>query len=349
MGRQGLSFPPKTNAVDALTHGLASYALTRALFPRASRITATGVVLAGTVADLDGLSVKFGPSTFLIWHRTFLHSLAGALVIAILFSLAVIFVQRNIATKDPLNLILAATLGASLLHVGLDLCQNDGLEALWPFRTGRYSANWLAHFDLWILLILLAGALFPQLLALVTEEIGAKSKAPRGRVGALLALLGIGLYLGARAILHSNAVALLDSRTYSGEMPRRIAALAESDSPFHWRGIVETERSLRELDLDLGPRTRFNPDAGIISFKPEASPPLEAAQNTEIASQFLRIAKFPKATVEKTNTGFRVEIRDLAYPRDAHSGMRVSAVMDLDPNARVLDQQLIWDRASREP
>jgi len=34
----------------------------------------------------------------------------------------------------------------------------------------------LLIFDLWILLILLAGVLLPQLLALVTEEIGAKSE-----------------------------------------------------------------------------------------------------------------------------------------------------------------------------
>ena len=42
--------------MDPVTHGLASYALARAAFPRASRTTLVAVVLAGTVADLDRLT-----------------------------------------------------------------------------------------------------------------------------------------------------------------------------------------------------------------------------------------------------------------------------------------------------
>jgi len=84
---------------------------------------------------------------------------------------------------------LVALLAACSLHLAMDLTQNESVRLLWPFRSQHYSAEWVAHFDLWILLILLAGVLLPQLLALVTEEIGAKSESPRGRLGAIIALV----------------------------------------------------------------------------------------------------------------------------------------------------------------
>jgi inner membrane protein len=235
-------------------------------------------------------------------------------------------------------------LSACTLHVAMDLAQNESVQFLWPFRTQRCSADWVAHFDLWILVILLAGVLLPQLLALVTEEIGAKSKAPRGRIGAIVALLAILIYIGGRFILHGNAVAMMEARTYRREMPRRVAAFAESDSPFHWRGLVETERAFHDLDLNLAPGSSFNPDSAVVSYKPESSAALDAARSTESVRRFLQAAKFPKATAEKTNTGYRVEIRDLAEQRDARSGPRVIAIVETDLNAKVLSDELAWDR-----
>ena len=67
--------------MDAFTHGLASYAVTRAVFPRASRATMLAAILAGSAANLDYLSASFGPSVFLDWHRTATHSLLGILIV----------------------------------------------------------------------------------------------------------------------------------------------------------------------------------------------------------------------------------------------------------------------------
>src|SRR5258708_7804388 len=303
--------------MDAFTHGLASYAITRAVFPRASSTTLIVAILAGAAADLDQLSAGVSPSAFLDWHRTYTHSVVGTLGVTIVFCIA-----------------------ASTLRTAMDLTQNESVQVLWPFRAQRYSADWVAHFDLWILLMLLAGALLPQLLALVTEEIGAKSKAPRGRIGAIIALLAIFIYVGARFILHGNAVAMMEARTYRGELPRRVAAFAESDSPFHWHCIVEAERAFHDLDLNLAPGSLFTPDAAAIFYKPESSAPLDAARNTESVRRFLLAAKFPKATVEKTNTGYRVQLRDLAEQREARSGPRVIAVVETDPNAKVLSHAI---------
>src|SRR6267378_3168936 len=306
--------------MDVFTHGLASYSVTRAAFPRASRTTLLAAVLAGGAADLDQLSAYVGPSAFLEWHRTATHSILGTLVIVAAFLVVASLTARNKPQADAIRTVFLALLAACSLHVAMDLTQNESVQLLWPFRSQHYSAEWVAHFDLWILLILLAGVLLPQLLALVTEEIGAKSKSPRGRFGAIIALAAMVIYVGGRAILHANGVAVMEARTYRGELPRRVAAFAESDSPFHWRGIVETERAFHELDLKLAAGASFNPDAAVVYYKPESSAPLDAARATDSVRRFLETARFPKASVEKTTTGYRVQIRDLAEERDARSG-----------------------------
>jgi inner membrane protein len=332
--------------MDALTHGLASYALTRVAFPNVSRATTIGVMVASVVADVDVLSANFGPAAFLSWHRTYSHSSVGAVVIAALVSCGVWLAQRKRPVRDSVKIVFAAAFGASVLHVGMDLCQNDGIAVLWPFRSQRYSADFVAYFDLWILLILLAGVLLPQLLRLVSEEIGAKSKAPRGRIGAMIALVTIGLYIAGRAILHGNAVAMMESRTYRGELARRVAAFAESDSPLRWHGIVETERALHDLEVELGPGASFSPDSAMVSYKPAESPALAAARYTVTARRFLQVAKFPKATVEQTRTGFRVEIREFSAQRGGPWARGVAAVVKTDSNARITNEELVWDERS---
>ena len=330
--------------MDVLTHGLASYSLTRAAFPGASRATLLAATLAGAAADLDQLSVYESPSAFLAWHRTATHSIVGMLVIVAAFLAVVFLTTRNKQQANPIGAVSLALLAACSLHVAMDLTQNESVQLFWPFRGQRYSADWVAHFDLWILLIFLAGALLPQLFALVTEEIGAKSRAPRGRIGAILALLAVFTYIGARSILHGNAVAMMEARTYRGESPRGVAAFAESDSPFHWRGIVETERAFHDLDLGLASGSSFNPDAAVVYYKPQASAPLDAARTTESVRRFLEVAKFPKATVEKTTAGYRVQLRDLAQQQEARSGPRVTAIVETDANAKVLSEELAWDQ-----
>jgi len=137
---------------------------------------------------------------------------------------------------------------------------------------------------------------------------------------------------------------MMEARTYRGELPRRVAAFAASDSPFHWRGLVETERAFDDLDLNLASGSSFNPDAAVVYYKPESSASLDAARATESIRRFLEAAKFPKATVEKTNTGYRVQLRDLALRQETRFGPRVIAIVETDPNAKVLSDALAWDQ-----
>src|SRR5258708_3132667 len=218
---------------DPLTHALASYTLKRAAFPRVAPRATIAMLIAGTVADVDLLSAYLSPSAFLTFYRTYSHSLLAALLFSVLVTLP--FLRRKSAATEKrtfLFSIFGDALAASILHLLMDLCQSAGVELFWPISTRRFALDWVSHVDLWMLGILLAGLLRPMSTGWVTEEIGAKSKGPRGKVGASLAFATLILYIVLRFVLHGNAIAALESRTYRGESPRNAAAFAESDSPF---------------------------------------------------------------------------------------------------------------------
>ena len=334
--------------MDPLTHALASYTLKRAAFPGVSRSVTLVIVIAGTIADLDFFSRYLGPSAYLSFDRTYFHSLLAAFVIALLTALPFFFIKpKDPATKPSRATVLTATLAAALFHVLMDLCQSSGVELLWPFSSRRFALDWLPHLDLWLLGILLAGTFLPLIAGLVTEEIGARKKGPRGRLGATLSLAVVLLYLIVRSALHGNAIAALESRTYRGELPHKAAAFAESNSPFLWHGIVETERALHDVDVPVGLGSDFDPSSAVTTYKPEPSPALDAIRASAVARRFVEVARFPKASVEQTQTGYHVILRDLRDTRNATSGLPVQALIDTDPSGKILSDELAWVPSSR--
>ncbi|MBZ5528980.1 MAG: metal-dependent hydrolase [Acidobacteriia bacterium] len=337
--------------MDPLTHALASYATARAFFPRASRKILFAALAAGTLADADRIAVLLGPSAWLRVQGSWLHSLPGALLLAAMVAGVFLVLPRGktqpqTAPLPRAPLFAAAGLGA-LLHVALDLCQSDGVALLWPLSARRTALDWTGATDPWILALLLAGVLFPALLRLVTEEIGAKEKGPRGRAAAVWTLAAICACLGARGVLHERAVALMDACTYRGELPLRVAAFPETLSPFRWRGIVETRSALHLLALNAGPGAALDPEAALDIFKPEPTKILEAAQNTESARRFLAVARFPKATMEKTPDGYRVELHDLRYAAAGNSERAMSVFVLFNSEGTILEQGIVWETAAR--
>lgn len=338
--------------MDLITHALASYTLKRAAFPAAQRAATIGIIAAGTLADMDHLSAFFGPSAYLALYRTYLHSLVAVALLTLLLTLApvlwIFLRNRNPADSGvviPLQWP-AYCFAAALLHLLMDLCQTEGVELLWPFSSRRFALDWTAHLDLWIAAILLAAILVPKLSSLVTEEIGGKSKGPRGKVGATVAIVAVVLYAALRALLHGNALATVESRSYRGESPRRAAALPDNISLFHWYGIVETERALHELDLNVGPFSSFDPESARTSYKPEPSIALDAARDTSSARRFLAATRFPKAAMERTESGLRITLRSYVNPSGNRTARQVQAAVDTDSAGKVLSDRIEWDPAS---
>jgi membrane-bound metal-dependent hydrolase YbcI (DUF457 family) len=332
--------------VDIVSHGLASFAVARGFFPRSGKVAMVAAIAAGVLADADWVCVYFGPSAFLTWHRTCFHSILSAVLLAIV--LAAIFRPILKEMKEPqaprLLPVFLAALCTSVLHVAMDACQSSGVMLLWPFNSRRFALDWLPDLDPWILTILVACIAVPELLRLVSSEIGAKEKKPRGQTGALIGLAFLVLYTGARATLHSNALAALESRTFHGEAARRAAALPESLSLVAWHGIAETESALDEMEVDAAATGTLDADLSQQLFKPQGSPALERAEKTAVARRFLGIAQMPKAGVEKTNSGYQVVFRDLRYAASGERAREIAALVELDFNNAVTSEQLVWAR-----
>lgn len=298
------------------------------------------MIAAGTLADVDLLCIWFGPPAYLAWYRTYTHSVVAAVVIAAIGFLIVVALGGK--AKQTLTGFLLASSLAAAMHLLLDVCQSDGAMLLWPLRTTRFAANLLPGFDPWILTLLIAGIALPELFRLVGSEIGAKEKAPRGRNGAIVALALIAVYCGARYTLHSNGVAALDAHTYHGESPRRLGAFPDTLSIFTWHGVVETQSMLCQAEVPVGPGGRFDAETAICQHKPESSPELMAAQQTDPVRVFLKATRFPRATVERMPDGYEVLIRSLEGSPAENSGRRVAARILLSEDAKVRSEELVW-------
>jgi membrane-bound metal-dependent hydrolase YbcI (DUF457 family) len=333
--------------VEPVTHALTSLALARVTQKRLPRFGTAILILSGVAVDLDYVSYFAGPGAFLRFHRAVLHSLPGILVLVSVIAGVFCWMNRKLPAKKPtvpLPFIAALTfacLGASW-HLVLDLSSAEGLQLLWPFRVSSFAWNLTTNFDLWILILLLAGLFLPALFRLVSDEIGERGNTEGLRRGASITMLLMFAYLGARGILHRHAVDLLYSREFHGRAPVFVGAFPQPGSPFDWRGVVFTESTIEELNFSLAPGAQFDPDRSQTHFKPEESPVLEAGEQTAVARTFLNYARFPLASVYPLEDGSRFELRDLQFARDDASPANIMVQVDFDAILRVKREEFLF-------
>jgi membrane-bound metal-dependent hydrolase YbcI (DUF457 family) len=298
------------------------------------------MLVAGTLADIDLVTVLFGPAAYFFGRRTYTHSVVGLLlIIAISAGIAFFCDARK---KEKVATILGAVSLAAAIHLALDLCGSDGVALLWPFRANRFALDWLPAVDAWILALLLAGILLPELFRLVTSEIGAKEKAPRGRNGAVIALICIVAYIGVRGVLHSSAINLLDAHTYHSEIAQRSGAFATTSSPVVWHGVVETQSNLCVVAVPVSGAVRFDPEAGVCWHKPEDSAALAAAEKTDPVNKFLQATQFPRAGVTHLDASTLVVLRDMRDEAQVQTSHRIAVVVSLDAKSQVQSANFVW-------
>ena len=235
--------------MEPVTHALTSLALARVGQRRLPRFGTAMLVVAGVAPDLDYASYIGGASSFLRYDRTLLHSLPSSLVLAIALALAFYFLalhRDNETSGLEDSRFPKLTFGMGLLvcaigiaaHLLLDVVSGVGVRLMWPFRVRWFAFDLLRDFDIWILMLLVAGLLLPMLIGLVSEEIGERKKRTSGGGSAIGVLVLILAYVGARSFLHSRAVDLLESHDYHGRVALAAGAFPESTSPLEWRGVV---------------------------------------------------------------------------------------------------------------
>jgi membrane-bound metal-dependent hydrolase YbcI (DUF457 family) len=250
--------------------------------------------------------------------------------------------KRQQQTPTLLWLLAAAFVSAGV-HLLLDLASVGGIELYWPFRPTRISWNLNSGFDAILLAILAGCALFAALFGLVTEEIGQQKdpRPPRGWAVTALALML--LYFGARAVLHARAEQLLGDAEIHGVSPRHWAAFPAGSSPFSWRGVVETDSFLAEIEIGVGTGRPLSAETASLHYKPEASPLVDAAAAAPLARAYTSLARFPLLTLESTTEGTHAEIREFgdSVLRTSRGAWR--AVIDLDGQSKVAHQELHYE------
>lgn len=330
--------------MEPFTHAFTSLAIAQAGRQRLPRFGTAMLIVSGLAPDLDYASYLAGPEAFLRFHRTALHSIAGAAVTAGAVAAAFCVADRRlpprkkvqVKAKAPLTFLAAlATCAVGVTgDILLDLASGVGVQLLWPFY-GHWSAwDLVTSFDLWILVLLILGLLLPLLLRLVNEEVGDRRRGRGSSTAGVVTLVLIAGYLGTLANLHSRAIDLLLSREYHGRVALSAGAFPEPSAPLDWYGVVVTDDTIEEVEVPLGAGQEFDPSRSVTHYKPDESPALEAGERTAAAERFLTYARFPLATVQRAEGDYRFEIRDLRFAPDntepANIFVRVDLSGDLD-------------------
>ena len=333
--------------MEPLTHALLSLILARASQKHLPRYGTVTLLVSGVAADLDYASYLGGPQAFLRFHRSLLHSVLGSalLIVALACAFWAFARQRSAQNTDSpqIPLRFAAALGVCSFGVGthllFDLCSGIGVQLLWPFRQIWSAWDALTNRDPWVLVLLVLGLLLPEVFRLVSEEIGERKKGPRGQRAAVITLLLLFIYLGARAGLHSRAIDQLNAREYNGQPALASGAFPSSLSPFAWRGLASTDNAIETIEMSLAPGAAFDPDNAVPHYKPEDSPALGAAQNAPAAKLFLRYARFPLATLEREDEDFQFTLRDLRFASNDNSSDNIIVRVNLNANLQVTHQE----------
>ncbi len=329
--------------MEPATQALAAIALSRAGLNRLTPHAMPILVAAALAPDLDLLSAAAGAGTYLHLHRTLFHSITGGVALALVAAaIATTILHRR---KPPLSSFLrvsAVSFSGLALHLLLDRCDAEGLRLFWPFRPTWQGWYLTPNLDPIILILLIAAIALPALFKLVSEEIGERRKHPHvPRRWAIAALTLIALYLGARATMHSQAIDLLQSAIYRGEVPLAAGAYPDSISPFDWRGIVATDNTLQEIEIHLGSGEKFDPDRATTHYKPAQPQILAAAEKASAVRAFVQYARIPIASVQQTDSGgWHVELRDLRIPASNTSWENAVASVDINSAMQIQTEEI---------
>src|SRR6516225_7865376 len=219
----------------------------RAGLNRKTALATLTLTLAAEAPDLDVVSGFWGRAFGFEHHRGFTHSFLGLPLVAVVVVGFVYLVWRlrRRKTKYPdlpprWGLLFWYACLAGLSHILLDFTNNYGVRPFWPFSEKWYSWDIVFIVEPVMLAFLILGLIVPFLFSLVDKEVGARSRGPRGRLGAILALTGVVLMWGVRDYEHRRAVNAMEARTYNGVDPLHVSAYPTMVDPFHWYGVVET-------------------------------------------------------------------------------------------------------------
>lgn len=242
---------------------------------------------------------------------------------------------------------LALALGAVGVgsHLLLDWTTGYGVRFLAPFSQRWLSLDWEPVVDPWIWALLLLLLLAPMVLGLVGGEMGVRRQPHR--LSALVALLLLGGWIGARGYFHHRAVAMLSDRAITARAPTRVAAFALPGTPFVWRGVAELPDRYELATLDAGAESVVTL-VPVSIFKPHSSPQLDLAKSTALGAAFFRFARFPVAYTRRGEDGATTVLLTDARFLDAGDRPQMGVVVREDRFLHLVSAHLDWRGADAD-
>jgi inner membrane protein len=339
--------------LEPITHFLTGACLGRAGLNRKTALATATVTLAAEAPDLDVFGQLKNPVFGFAHHRGFTHSFLGLLLVSALVVgfMYLLWRLRGRKVKNPdlpprWGLLFVFAYLAGLTHILLDFTNNYGVRPFWPFSEKWYSWDIVFIVEPVILVLLTAGLVLPTLLGFVDRELGVRSKAPRGRWGAILALIGVVALWGVRDYEHRQAVNALAARTYENADPIRASAFPLWWTPFRWVGVVETENFFATMLVD-STTPEVDPDGNMqILYKPEETQVTLAAKRSYLGQVYLDWAQYPITETEPLDSGgYLVRFKDLRFDNPGRARRDVlSASVLLDAKLNVVEQRFGFRR-----
>jgi inner membrane protein len=310
--------------MDNVTHSLTGYCLARSGLDRLCPHATALLMVSANAPDVDILAVARGPFRYFEAHRGYSHSIFSLPLLAcvVVLVVAVVFHDR----LPWVRAFLVCCLGIAS-HLLIDWTNSYGVRLLLPFSSRWFHLDLNSLYDGFILLALLFAALWPLFASLVSQEIGARSRAGRGL--ALSALSFFLLFDCGRAVLQNRALLQLQSRLFDDARPIETAALPTAFNPFRWNGVVETDAAYVTVpvdvlgDLDVAGQRKY--------FKPPQSE-IKAVKQDPIFRYFAYFSRFPIWSITPVTTDAgewkRLELTDLRFGKPGAGSFHCIALED---------------------
>lgn len=311
--------------MEPITHFLTGACLARAGFNRRTALATLTMTLAAEANDIDIVTAFKGQTAYFAHHRGITHTFLGVPFVAAAVLLLVWIIEtirrrfgnpeargarlrkRGLPTETRWGLLYGLAVFACLVHILLDYTNNYGVRPFEPFSYRWYAWDTVFIYEPLLYVALIGGLVLPSLFALINEEVGSKSRAPRGRVGAILGLVGVLAVWSVRGFEHNKAVAALNARVYQGADPIRVSAFAYPWNPFHWYGVAETAGFYARMDVvngEVDPLGQMT-----LRYKPESTEITAAAKKTYVGRVFMDWARFPLLEIEQRQDPLRYEVQ----------------------------------------
>jgi inner membrane protein len=324
--------------------------MARAGLNRTTALATVTMVLAAEAPDIDVVS-EFGGDVFAFsHHRGITHTLVGVPLVAALVVLLVWAgwqLRRRFRSKPPAQdspsprwgVLYGLACVAALSHILLDFTNSYGVRPFMPFYDRWFSWDIAFIFDPVLWAILISGLVLPALFRLIDREIGVRDRRPRGRLGAIVALVLVVTFWAVRDYEHRRAVAAMEALTYRGQDALRLSAYPYPVNPFRWYGVIETPSFFERTDVNSRTPQVDPDDRAEIRPKPSQTPATAAAKNSHLGRVYLDWAQYPVTEEEKLQppqSGYVVRFYDLRYMYPGENRTFLSGRVRLDDSLNIV-------------